>query len=179
MESIFSKPIIASLRYLVDAELERAMNRGEDTPSVLGLEGDDRMSRAVLVRRLREVHRLTAARRRARSAATSVQARRKRPSAARSSTWLSLLVASACPSVASRAQYKSLSKRAAILHRFVGDRRMVGVIYTLVCDALPKRFVLRSTEVIRSAVAGLWSLPLPSGLALLAFAMGLPEKPPL
>src|SRR6476619_2124799 len=102
MESIFSKPIIASLRYLVDAELERAMNRGEDTPSVLGLEGDDRMSRAVLVRILREVHRLTAARRRARSAATSVQARRKRPSATRSSTWLSPLVASACPSVASR-----------------------------------------------------------------------------
>jgi hypothetical protein len=53
---------------------------------------------------------------------------------------------------------------------------MVGVIYTLVGDALPKRFVLRSTEVIRSAAAGLWSLA-PSGL--LAFATGLAEKPPL
>jgi hypothetical protein len=56
---------------------------------------------------------------------------------------------------------------------------MVEVIYTLVSDALPKRFVLRLTEVIRSAAAGLWSLALPSGLALLAFAMGLAEKPPL
>ena len=36
-----------------------------------------------------------------------------------------------------------------------------------------------STEVIRSAAAGPWSLALPSGLALLAFAMGLAEKPPL
>ena len=36
-----------------------------------------------------------------------------------------------------------------------------------------------STEVIRSAAAGPWSLALPSGLALLAFAMSLAEKPPL
>ena len=36
-----------------------------------------------------------------------------------------------------------------------------------------------STEVIRSAAAGPWSLALPSGLALLAFAIGLAEKPPL
>ena len=53
---------------------------------------------------------------------------------------------------------------------------MVGVIYTLVCNALPKRFVLRSTEVIRSAAAGLWSLALPTGLALLALAMGLADQ---
>ena len=33
-----------------------------------------------------------------------------------------------------------------------------------------------STEVIRSAAAGPWSLALPSGLALLAFALGLAEK---
>lgn len=56
---------------------------------------------------------------------------------------------------------------------------MVGVIYTFGLPALPKRFVLRSTEVIRSAAAGLWSLALPTGLALLAFAMGLAEKPTL
>ena len=55
---------------------------------------------------------------------------------------------------------------------------MVGVIYTLVCDALPKRFVLRSTEVIRSAAGSVVPGPA-SGLALLAFAMGLAEKPPL
>ena len=35
-----------------------------------------------------------------------------------------------------------------------------------------------STEVIRSAAAGPWSLALPSGLALLAFAMGLAKSRP-
>ncbi|MGD0533161.1 MAG: hypothetical protein ABSA62_13080, partial [Methyloceanibacter sp.] len=35
-ESIFSKPIIASLRYLVDAELERAMDRGDRLPIGFG-----------------------------------------------------------------------------------------------------------------------------------------------
>jgi hypothetical protein len=70
-------------------------------------------------------------------------------------------------------------KRAAILHWFVGTVGWLGLIYSLVCDALPKRFVLRSTEVIRSAAMGPWSLALPSDLALLAFAMGLAEKPPL
>ena len=38
---------------------------------------------------------------------------------------------------------------------------MVGVIYTLVCDALPKRFALRSTEVFAQP-PGLWSLALPA-----------------